>query len=108
MKDKEEDIIVSQEEAKEMIDTISQMYEAYTKAIAPNSLPSPFESISTSEKNGWYNAFVIASAFSQKLMMKELREYQEIEAIHEAEEQKAKLKKEAKIITNKKKIITLE
>lgn len=108
MKGKEEDIIISPEEAKEMIDTISQMYEAYTKAIAPNSLPSPFDSISTSEKNGWYNAFVIASAFSQKLMMKELSEYQEIEAIHEAEEQKAKLKKEAKIITNKKKIITLE
>lgn len=102
MKDKEEDIIVSQEEAKEMIDTISQMYEAYTKAIAPNSLPSPFESISTSEKNGWYNAFVIASQFSQKLMMKELREYQELETMQEAEEQKAK------IITKKKKIITLE
>jgi len=102
MKDKEEDIIISPEEAKEMIDTISQMYEAYTKAIAPNSLPSPFESISTSEKNGWYNAFVIASAFSQKLMMKELREYQELETMQEAEEQKAK------IITKKKKIITLE
>jgi len=102
MKDKEEDIIISPEEAKEMIDTISQMYEAYTKAIAPNSLPSPFDSISTSEKNGWYNAFVIASTFSQKLMMKELREYQELETMQEAEEQKAK------IITKKKKIITLE
>jgi len=102
MKDKEEDIIISPEEAKEMIDTISQMYEAYTKAIAPNSLVSPFDSISTSEKNGWYNAFVIASAFSQKLMMKELSEYQELETMQEAEEQKAK------IITKKKKIITLE
>lgn len=106
MNDENEKIIVSKEEAKELMDTIAQMYEAYTKAIAPNSLPSPFDSISNSEKNGWYNAFVIASQFSQKLMMKELQEYQELETMQEVEEQKAKAK-EAKVITKNKKIITL-